>query len=48
MRLQSGAPCEEDVVNEFLSDVETLRRNARTHIDDGAITDTYGADRSRC
>jgi bacterioferritin len=34
-------------MNEFLSDVATLRRNARAHIDDGAITDAYGADRER-
>ncbi|HEV7677909.1 MAG TPA: ferritin-like domain-containing protein [Candidatus Dormibacteraeota bacterium] len=31
----------------FLSDVETLRRRAREHIDLGPITDTYGADRER-
>jgi bacterioferritin len=30
-----------------LSDVETLRRQAREHIDDGPITDAYGADRER-
>jgi len=34
-------------VNEFLSDVATLRKNARAHIDGGAITDAYGADRER-
>jgi bacterioferritin len=34
-------------VNEFLSDVTTLRKNARAHIDSGAITDAYGADRER-
>ena len=31
----------------FLSDVETLRRRAREHIERGAITDAYGADRER-
>ena len=31
----------------FLSDVETLRRQAREHIDDGPITEAYGADRER-
>ena len=31
----------------FLSDVETLRRQAREHIDDGPITEAYGADRDR-
>ena len=34
-------------MNEFLSDVETLRRNAREHIERGPITDAYGADRER-
>jgi bacterioferritin len=34
-------------VNEFLSDVATLRNNARAHIENGAITDAYGADRER-
>jgi len=28
----------------FLSDIQELRRRARQHIDDGAITDTYKAD----
>ena len=28
-----------------LSDVETLRRQAREHIYDGPITQAYGADR---
>ncbi len=32
---------------EFLTDVETLRRNARAHIERGPITDSYGADRER-
>ena len=31
----------------FLSDVETLRRRAREHIEQGPITDAYGADRER-
>jgi len=34
-------------MGEFLSDVETLRRNARAHIDQGPITEAYGADRDR-
>jgi bacterioferritin len=34
-------------VNEFLSDVETLRRNAREHLEKGPITDAYGADLER-
>ena len=34
-------------VNEFLSDVSDLRRRAREHIDQGPVTDSYGADRER-
>jgi bacterioferritin len=34
-------------MDEFLTDVETLRRNAREHIEQGPITSAYGADRSR-
>jgi len=32
---------------DFLSDIETLRRNARAHIDHGPITEAYAADRER-
>jgi bacterioferritin len=32
---------------EFLTDVETLRKNARQHIEKGPITDSYGADLTR-
>src|SRR6266498_568444 len=32
---------------EFLSDVEELRRRARQHIGDGAVTAGYGADREK-
>ena len=32
---------------DHLSDVETLRRQAREHIDEGPITEAYGADRER-
>lgn len=32
---------------EFLTDVETLRKRAREHIELGPITDAYGADRER-
>jgi len=28
----------------FLTDVETLRKRARAHMDDGAVTSNYGAD----
>jgi bacterioferritin len=34
-------------VNEYLTDVQTLRRNARSHIEEGPITEAYGADRER-
>src|SRR6266516_6836233 len=32
---------------DFLSDVEELRRRARQHIQEGAVTAGYGADRDR-
>ena len=32
---------------DFLTDVKTLRAKAREHIDQGPITDAYGADRER-
>ena len=32
---------------EFLTDVETLRKQARQHMDQGPITEAYGADRPR-
>lgn len=34
-------------MGDFLTDVETLRRRAREHIDQGPVTDAYGADRAR-
>jgi bacterioferritin len=34
-------------VSEHLSDIQTLREQARAHLDKGAITDAYGADRAR-
>ncbi len=34
-------------MEDFLTDVETLRRRAREHIDQGPITEAYGADRER-
>ena len=34
-------------MDDFLSDIETLRRNARAHMELGPITDAYGADRYR-
>jgi bacterioferritin len=34
-------------VGAFLSDVETLRRRAREHIEQGPVTEAYGADRAR-
>ncbi len=35
------------MATDFLTDVETLRRNARAHMDEGPITEAYGADRDR-
>ncbi|MHB8682317.1 MAG: ferritin-like domain-containing protein [Acidimicrobiales bacterium] len=32
---------------EFLTDVQTLRANARAHMEQGPITEAYGADRKR-
>jgi bacterioferritin len=34
-------------VGDHLSDVQTLRKNARAHIGLGPLTDNYGADRER-
>lgn len=34
-------------MSEFLTDVETLRRRAREKMDEGPVTDAYGADRLR-
>jgi bacterioferritin len=34
-------------MGDFLTDVETLRKRAREHIDQGPITSAYGADRDR-
>jgi bacterioferritin len=34
-------------MGEFTTDLETLRRNARAHMDAGPITEAYGADRAR-
>ncbi len=35
------------MAGEFTADIERIRREARAHLDQGAITDTYGADRER-
>lgn len=34
-------------MTDFLTDVRVRRQRARQHIEDGAITDAYGADRER-
>jgi bacterioferritin len=34
-------------MNEFLSDITTIRARARAHIEQGPITESYGADRER-
>ena len=33
--------------SKFLSDIKTLRERVRSHIDEGAVTPNYGADRER-
>ena len=33
------------MANEFLSDIQTLRKRARQHIENGAVTEGYTADR---
>jgi bacterioferritin len=35
------------VTGEFQADIERIRRQARQHIEQGPVTDTYGADRER-
>jgi bacterioferritin len=35
------------MAGEFTADIERIRREAREHIERGAITNTYGADRER-
>ncbi|HEX6310184.1 MAG TPA: ferritin-like domain-containing protein [Acidimicrobiia bacterium] len=35
------------MAGEFTADIERIRREAREHLDQGAITDAYGADRER-
>jgi bacterioferritin len=34
-------------MTEFLTDIETIRARAREHLEQGPITDAYGADRER-
>ena len=34
-------------MGDFSTDLDTLRRNARAHLDEGPITEAYGADRVR-
>jgi bacterioferritin len=35
------------MAGEFTADIERIRREAREHIEQGAVTNTYGADRER-
>jgi len=42
-----GIPGKSDSMSDHLSDVATLRKNARKHINKGPITEAYGADRKR-
>jgi bacterioferritin len=37
----------ESTMNDFLTDVETLRKRARTDMEKGPVTDAYGADLER-
>lgn len=34
-------------MNEFAMDLDRIRAQARTHLDEGPVTDTYGADRDQ-
>ena len=34
-------------MSDFLTDIDTIRKRAREHIDEGPITEAYGADRAR-
>src|SRR5258706_1249429 len=34
-------------MSDHLSDIKTLRKNARAHIEQGPLTESYGADRER-
>jgi bacterioferritin len=47
MQQQSGATSSgaQGTPTPFLTDVETLRQRARQHIEEGAVTPSYGADR---
>ena len=37
----------ESLMSDFLTDIKTLRKRAREHIEQGPITDAYTADRER-
>ncbi len=45
--MRSGVRGYRRFVTEHLSDIQTLRDNARAHIDQGPVTDAYGADLAR-
>ncbi len=45
MKPQKTGKSDKAQSNDFISDVETLRSRARKHIEDGAVTSAYGADR---
>jgi bacterioferritin len=42
-----SADSKREARGEFLSDVKELRQRARQHIEDGAVTQGYGADREK-
>ena len=43
----TGQWVEKTRMSDHLSDIKTLRQNARAHIEKGPLTETYGADRER-
>ncbi|HEX9149055.1 MAG TPA: ferritin-like domain-containing protein [Thermoanaerobaculia bacterium] len=45
MKSKPRKPGKSGAQGEFLTDVKELRRRARRHIEDGAVTSSYGADR---
>ena len=37
----------EVVMREFISDIDEIRKRARKHMEEGAVTEDYGADRDQ-
>jgi bacterioferritin len=42
-----SSPDKETAMGQFLADIQTIRSRAREHIEQGPITEAYGADRKR-